>query len=79
MYKIYSDQHMEEDIKSIFEDTFDTCVTNRDEIYWLISILRAFLKIGNKNTSFNTDNMQINKWQYEIVPIIENFMRKWKL
>lgn len=79
MSKIYSKQHIEEDIKDIFEDTFNTCTSNREEIYWLISILRAFLKTGNKNTSLNIDNMQLNSWQYQIVPIINKLLKKWRL
>ena len=79
MTKIYSSQHIEEDIKDLFEDTFDTCTSNREEIYWLIAILRAFMRIPNKNTSLNSDNMQINSWQYQIVPIVEHLMNKWKL
>lgn len=79
MAKVYSDKHIEEDIKVIIEETFDTCMSNREEIYWLITLLRAFMRLPNKNTTLNADNMQLNKWQYEIVPIVENFMKKWKL
>lgn len=79
MSKIYSDQHIEEDIKDIIEDTFDTCLSNREEIYWLITLLRGFMKIPNKSTILCPDNMQLNKWQYEMTPIIEKFMTKWKL
>ena len=79
MAKIYSEHHIQEDIKGIIEDTFDTCLSNREEVYWLITLLRAFMRVPNKNTSLNPDNMQLNKWQYEIVPVVENFMKKWKL
>ena len=79
MSKVYSDKHIEEDIKCIIEETFDTCLSNREEIYWLITLLRVFMRLPNKNTVLSADNMQLNKWQYEIVPIIEKFMKKWKL
>lgn len=79
MSKVYSDKHIEEDIKCIIEETFDTCLSNREEIYWLIILLRAFMRLPNKNTVLSADNMQLNKWQYEMVPIIEKFMKKWKL
>lgn len=79
MSKVYSDKHIEEDIKCIIEETFDTCLSNREEIYWLITLLRAFMRLHNKNTVLSADNMQLNKWQYEMVPIIEKFMKKWKL
>ena len=79
MSKVYSDKHIEEDIKCIIEETFDTCLSNREEIYWLITLLRAFMSLANKNTVLSADNMQLNKWQYEMVPIVEKFMKKWKL
>lgn len=79
MPKIYSDKHIEEDIKNLIEETFDMCLSNREEIYWLITLLRGFMKIPNKNINLTPDNMQLNKWQYEITPIIENFIKKWKL
>ena len=79
MSKVYSDKHIEEDIKCIIEETFDTCLSNREEIYWFITLLRAFMRLPNKNTVLSADNMQLNKWQYEMVPIIEKFMKKWKL
>ena len=79
MSKVYSDKHIEEDIKCIIEETFDTCLSNREEIYWLIILLRAFMRLPNKNTVLSADNMQLNKWQYEMVPIVEKFMKKWKL
>ena len=79
MPKIYTDQHIEEDIKAVLEETFDTCSSNREEIYWLITILRAFMKIPNHNTSTNSDNLQLNMWQYQIVPIVEQLIKKWKL
>ena len=79
MPKIYSEHHIEEDIKCIIEETFDTCLSNREEIYWLITLLRAFMRLSNKNTVLSADNMQLNKWQYEMVLIIEKFMKKWKL
>ena len=79
MSKVYSDKHIEEDIKCIIEETFDTCLSNREEIYWLITLLRALMRLPNKTTVLSADNMQLNKWQYEMVPIVEKFMKKWKL
>lgn len=77
--KNYSDQHIEEDIKVLIEETFDTCSTNREELYWIITLLRAFMRIGNKRTENKADIMQLNMWQYQMVPIVEQFMKKWKL
>ena len=79
MPKVFTNQHIEEDIKSILEDTFDLCKSNREEIYWLITILRAFMKIPNKEKKMSIDNMHLNEWQYNIIPIVEQLMKKWKL
>jgi len=77
--KNYSDQHIEEDLKVLIEETFDTCSTNREELYWIIILLRAFMRIGNKRIENKADVMQLNMWQYQMVPIVEQFMKKWKL
>lgn len=77
--KNYSDQHIEEDLKVLIEETFDTCSTNREELYWIITLLRAFMRIGNKRIENKADVMQLNLWQYQMVPIVEQFMKKWKL
>jgi len=77
--KNYSDQHIEEDLKVLIEETFDTCSTNREELYWIITLLRAFMRIGNKRIENKADVMQLNMWQYQMVPIVEQFMKKWKL
>ena len=79
MPKVFTNQHIEEDIKDILEDTFDLCKSNREEIYWLITIFRAFMKGPNKEKKMSIDNMHLNEWQYNIVPIIKQLMRKWKL
>lgn len=79
MPKMYTDQHIEEDLKTLLEDTFDLCKSNREEIYWLISIFRAFMKIPNREIKMSVDNMHINEWQYNMVPLVEQFMKKWKL
>ncbi len=79
MPKVFTNQHIEEDLKTLFEDTFDLCKSNREEIYWLISIFRALMKIPNKETRMSIDNMHINEWQYNIVPLVKQFMKKWKL
>jgi len=79
MSKVFTNQYIEEDIKDILEDTFDLCKSNREEIYWLITIFRAFMKVPNKEKKMSIDNMHLNEWQYNIVPIIEQLMKKWKL
>lgn len=79
MPKVYTEQHIEEDIKNLLEDTFDLCKSNREEIYWLITLLRGFMKIKHKNIFFSPETMQLREWQYKLTPLIEKFLKKWKL
>ena len=68
----------ENDITDLIEDTFDLCISNKDEIYWLICLLRGFMNIPNKRTEYCVENFEINKWQYQLHPIIEKYKLKWK-
>ena len=74
-----SNFQIEESIKEIIEDTFDTCNSNIDEIRWLICILRSFLKIPNRNNQTNIENYKLNLWQYNLYPITKKFFDKYKL
>jgi hypothetical protein len=75
----YNKYQVEEDIKTIINDTFDTCENNRDEIRWLICILRGFMEIPHKRNEYCAENYKINLWQYQLNPIIQNFKEKWSL
>ena len=76
---IYSDYKKEEALKEIIEDTFNTCENNKDEIRWLITILRACMRIPHKRTEYKAENFKLNLWQYQMQPIIQNYFKKWKL
>lgn len=76
---IYSDYQIEENIKTIINDTFDTCENNRDEIRWLLSILRSFMCIPRKRNEYKAESFKLNLWQYQLQPIIQHFYKKWKL
>lgn len=75
---IYTEFQEEQDLKDIIEETFDLCTTNKEEIYWLITLLRNFMQIPNKRTEFNKENYKLNLWQYNLYPIIEKYRKKWK-
>lgn len=75
---IYTEFQAEEDLKDIIEDTFDTCTSNRDEIRWLITLLRGFMQIPNKRHEISSENYKLNLWQYQLYPILEKYRRKWK-
>lgn len=67
----------EQDLTDLIEDSFDLCMSNKEEIYWLICLLRGFMNIPNKRTEYNIDNFKINAWQYKLYPIIEKYKKKW--
>ena len=74
---IYTEFQAEEDIKDIIEETFDLCSSNREEICWLITILRGFMGIPNKRTDYNQDNFMINEWQLNLYPIFQRYKKKY--
>jgi hypothetical protein len=76
---IYSEFQMEEDLADIIEDTFDTCSSNREEIYWLISFLRGIIGIKNKDKRTLPDNYKLNMWQYQMYLILDKYKHKWNM
>lgn len=74
----YSEQKQLEDLNGLIEDTFDLCVSNKDEIYWLICLLRGLMNVPNKNRQATAENYKINLWQYQLHPIIEKYKKKYK-
>lgn len=75
---IYSEYEAEQDLTNLIEETFDTCDSNKDEIRWLISLIRGFMNIPNKRIEPVADNYKINLWQYQLHPILEKYKKKWK-
>lgn len=66
-----------DELYGVIEDTFDTCSSSREEIYWLIAILKLFLNSPNKYTQFTPENTQINYWMYSLYPIVEGWKAKY--
>lgn len=67
----------EKDLEILIEETFDLCITNRDEIYWLICLIRSFLNIPNKRVEPVVDNFRINRWQQQLHPIVEIYKKRY--
>lgn len=67
-----------EDLENLIEDTFDLCTTNKEEIYWIICLLRGLLNIPNKCIETTNENYKINLWQYQLHPIIEKYKKRYK-
>lgn len=71
-------EHMfEEDIQNFLEESFDICQTNREELYWLIAVLRGFMNIGNKRIDQKLDVYKLNYWQYILSPAIQRLKKKY--
>ena len=71
-------EHMfEEDINDFLEESFDLCRTNREEIYWLITVLRGFMNVGNKRVEPKTDVYKLNYWQCWLNPTIQILKKKY--
>lgn len=66
-----------DDLYTIIEDTFDTCSSSKEEVYWLIAILKIFLNSPNKYVQLTPENTQINYWIYSLYPIIEGWKTKY--
>lgn len=66
-----------DELYTIIEETFDTCSSSREELYWLIAIIKILTNNSNKYTECTSDNAQINYWIYSLYPIIENWKRKY--
>ena len=66
-----------DELYTIIEDTFDTCSSSKEEVYWLIAILKIFLNSPNKYTQLTPENAQINYWIYSLYPIIEGWKTKY--
>ena len=66
-----------DDLKDLLEYTFNMCNTNREELYWLICILRGLMNVPNKCTLAHYDKYKINYWQYRLHPYIEKYKRRW--
>lgn len=76
---IYTEFQKLEDLTDIIEETFNTCDSNKDEIRWLISLLRGFMDIPHKRKECCAENYKLNLWQYQMYPIIKKFRKKWKV
>lgn len=66
-----------DELYTLIEDTFDTCASNREEIYWIITLLRGLMNIPNERLDYNPDNANLNLWQYQMHPILEKYKRHW--
>jgi len=74
----YNEFKAEDEIIELIEETFNKCESNKDEILWLIALLRGFMNIPNKCTEPVENNYRLNYWQYTLHPILEKYKKRWK-
>lgn len=67
----------DEELYDVIESTFDTCSSNREEIYWIITLLRGLMNIPNERQDYSVDNANLNLWQYQLHPILERYKKHW--
>lgn len=72
-----TEYRFEQDIDSFLEESFNLCRTNREEIYWLITVLRGFMNIGNKRIEGKIDTYKLNYWQCLLNPTIQRLKKKY--
>lgn len=68
-----------DDLNDIIEESFNDCISNREEIAWLISLVRNLLNLRNRRYDFNKDNIRINWWQDNLYEPLENWKRYYNL
>ena len=73
----YSNYLEEDELYDTIERTFDTCSTKREEIYWLICVLRNLLNIPCKRSEQNVDNLNIREMQLGLHGIFEKYKKKY--
>ncbi len=62
----------------LIEDTFDMCETNKEELYWLVCLVRGLMNCPNQRVSGDKiQNMKINYWQNMLDPFIRKYKRKF--
>ena len=67
----------EEDLAELIESTFDVCTNNKDELFWLVSMIRGLLSIPADRTTLNKNTIKLKYLQYRLHPIIESYKEKW--
>lgn len=72
-----TEQQFEQEIQDFLEESFDLCRTNREELYWLITVIRGFMNVGNKRIESHADVYRLNHWQYNLNPAITRLKRKY--
>lgn len=66
-----------DDLKDLLEYTFNLCKSNKQELYWLICVLRGLMNIPNKRKEDVLENIKINAWQYILHGYIEKYKKRW--
>ena len=68
-----------DELLSIFDDMYEKCVSRKEDMYRQIALIHLLIGYANKNTTYNKENIKINKFIIEYQPIIDKYKEKWKL
>lgn len=68
-----------DELLSIFDDMYEKCVSRKEDMYRQIALIHLLIGYANKNTTYNKENIKINKFIMEYQPIIDKYKEKWKL
>lgn len=68
-----------DELISIFDELYDQCASRKEDIYRQIALIHLLIGYQNNNTTYNKDNIKINKLIMDYYPIIQKFKDKWKL
>lgn len=66
-----------DELYTLIEDSFNACDSNKEELYWLVSILKLLMNSANQRKETCIENMQINYWMYCLYPHIEEYKKKY--
>ena len=76
IFYMFNPEELDE-LYEVIEETFNTCSSSREELYWLIAIIKILANNSNRYTDCTPDNAQINYWIYSLYPIVENWKQKY--
>lgn len=68
-----------DELITIFEEMYDNCASRKEDMCRQVALIHLLIGYANNNTSYNKENIKINKLIMEYQPIIEKYKEKWKL
>lgn len=70
--------HEANDLMEIFEDAYEECNNKKEDYYRQIALIHLLVGYENNRNEYCKENMMINKWIYDLHPIIKQYRNKYK-